>query len=67
MLAKTGKISMLGSEYLVKGEKTKEIYVEINGQLHVFNDYHLEKIKLSPHKQWCLEDQFNGDMTCRCR
>jgi len=43
MIGKTGKIDSFGTEYLVKGVKTKEVYVEIpHFGLHCFNDYHLK-------------------------
>ncbi len=37
MIGKTGKIDSFGTEYLVKGVKTKEVYVEIpHFGLHCF-------------------------------
>lgn len=45
MIGKIGRVSSIGIEYLVKGKKTKEIYVTFgNSELHCFNDYHLELI-----------------------
>ena len=45
MIDKIGIIKSFGTEYLVKGKKTKEVYVEFKHfGLHVFNDYHCKLI-----------------------
>ena len=47
MINKTGKIKSFGTGYVVKGKKTKEVYVEFkNFGLHIFNDYHLTNLTL---------------------
>jgi ATP-dependent exoDNAse (exonuclease V) alpha subunit len=44
MIGKIGIIESFGSEYTVKDKKTKEVYVKLYGELHCFNDYHLQKL-----------------------
>lgn len=44
MIGKTGIIESFGSKYIVKGKKTKEVYVKLCGDLHCFNDYHLQSL-----------------------
>jgi len=42
MIGKVGVITSFGTEYFVKGKKTKEVYVNFEHfGGHVFNDYHL--------------------------
>jgi len=46
MIGKIGTIDSFGTKYVVKGKKTREVYVDFGlGGLHVFNDYHLELVK----------------------
>ena len=45
MINKIGVIKSFGIEYLVKGVKTREVFVSFkNFGMHVFNDYHLKVI-----------------------
>ncbi len=42
MIGKIGHISSFGTSYKVKGQDTKEVYVDFEHfGTHVFNDYHL--------------------------
>ena len=46
MLGKIGNITHFGTEYKVKGKKTRHVYVQLKYfDQHVFNDYHLKKIQ----------------------
>lgn len=44
MINKCGVIVDIGSEYSVNEVLTKEVYVDIGGDIHIYNDYHLEEM-----------------------
>ena len=47
MMGRKGIIKSVGTEYTVEGRMTRETYVEFEHfGLHIFNDYHLEVVKL---------------------